>query len=767
MNPNLMKAKLHFVLSLTMFLSVFSVVAQQSYWKKTESNDLKEIGDLSKLDKNSYQTYKLDIDQLKAVLSNAPLRNTLTTRSNIIIDLPNIDGVLEPFRIVKAPVLSEELSVLHPNINTYLGFSVNNPGTRTRFSVTPHGLQSMTSHPDKPTNFTVPLRKADNSTYIVYSRDARIDGLKDFECLTIDEDLPIEAMESYSRDANDKVLRTFRIAISTTGEYTNFWDDGISGNGDAQEDALAQVVSTLNRSNEVYEVDMAITFVLVTGTEIIFDNPLTDPYTSTGALNGQLQGELTSTVGEANYDVGHLFAYGDNNGNAGCIGCVCVNGSKGRGWSRHLFLDNDGGPYMSDFFDIDYVPHEIGHQMGSLHTHGQADNNPFNFEPGSGTTIMGYAGITGLNDVQDHTDPYFHYSSIDQILTNLVFRNCWTSTPIANNPPDADAGSNYTIPGGTAFVLKGSATDLDPLDVLFYNWEQIDDGLTDAFNFGPNLEFGPVWRSRPPNISPDRYMPIIERVIAGELTELFPTETLDNSSWETVSNVSRSLNFAMTVRDRSEADGVGQFPQSSYDTMSVTVDGTSGPFEVTSPTTNESWDPGTSQRITWNVAGTDTGAVNTPTVNILLSTDGGFTYPFVLATDVPNDGSNDITVPVIGTPTTTARIKVEGNNNIFYAINPIDFSVTDVLSLDDNSLNTFAIFPNPNRGVFTIKLNSFLNDDITVDVHDLKGRKIFNNSYSNTTEFNEVVRLSNVQSGMYLVTVSDGINKATKKIIIE
>ena len=174
---------------------------------------------------------------------------------------------------------------------------------------------------------------------------------------------------------------------------------------------------------------------------------------------------------------------------------------------------------MSDFFDIDYVPHEIGHQMGANHTFAfNTEGTGVNSEPGSGTTIMGYAGITGANDVQDHSDAYFHYHSINQILTNVASapNNCATTTVITNNPPVANAGLDYTIPNGTAFVLKGAATDADSGDVLTYTWEQIDSGSTTSTSFGP-AHTGPVWRSRPPSTNPDRYMPIIERVIAGEL----------------------------------------------------------------------------------------------------------------------------------------------------------------------------------------------------------------------------------------------------------
>jgi gliding motility-associated-like protein len=700
-----MKTKLHFVLSLSMFLSVFSVVAQQSYWQKIDRPVLSSDNQ-SNLNQKFYQTYQLDIDAFKAELANAPLRSATTTQSSSRVYLPNIQGELEQFMVVEAPILSEELSELYPEIKTYLGFSTEKAGTRARFSVTPQGLQTMITYPDAPINFTVPLSRTDNTSYIVYSREVRTAGLKEFDCLTEDEFFPIDASGLAGRDANDQTLRTFRIAISTTAEYTNFWDDGDAGNGGAQEDALAQVVSTLNRSNEVFEVDMAVTFTLVTGTEIIFPDAATDPYA--GGFNGELQNTLTSIVGEANYDIGHLFHFGGNNGNAGCIGCVCVDNQKGSGFSSHSFLDNDGGPYMSDFFDIDYVPHEIGHQMGGNHTFSQGNEGQgVNAEPGSGTTIMGYAGITGPNDVQNHSDPYFHYYTILQVLNNLQNRTCWVGTNITNSPPVADAGSDYTIPTGTAFVLRGAATDADGGDVLTYTWEQIDDGTTTSGNFGPDKTGGAVWRSRPPSTNTDRYMPIVERVISGQLTEVFPGVTPDNSSWETVSNVGRDLNFALTVRDRSEANGVGQTPQSDFDTMLVTVDGAAGPFVVTSQTTNETWDAGSNQTVTWDVAGTDGGNVNTPTVNILLSTDGGFTYPFVMASDVPNNGSYDVTVPITGGDTSTARVKVEGNNNIFYAINPINFSIQEsefVLNVADTSIDVCS----PDDVVYTFTYNTFL-----------------------------------------------------------
>lgn len=220
--------------------------------------------------------------------------------------------------------------------------------------------------------------------------------------------------------------------------------------------------------------------------------------------------------------------------------------------------------------------------------------------------------------------------------------------------------------------MRGSATDPDG-DVLTYTWEQIDNGVTTTGNFGPTKATGALFRSRPPSTDSNRYMPQLSRVIAGQLTETNPLESVDNSTWETITTVGRTFNFALTVRDRSEANGTGQFPQSSFDTMTVTVDGSSGPFMVTSQSTNETWDVGSTQEITWDVAGTNGGAVNTPTVNILLSVDGGQTFPFTLASNVANDGAHNISVPNVGADTNQARVIVEGNNNLFLPLTIVIF----------------------------------------------------------------------------------------------
>ncbi|WP_282069204.1 reprolysin-like metallopeptidase [Olleya namhaensis] len=708
-----MKTKIHYVFLLTFLLFANIVLAQDGVWSKTTFNENATGISLKNLDKDNSEIFQFNIQNFRQQLLGAPLRRTSHGKSNTIVSFPSINGQKQEFRVVETQIFSSNDNISqHPNIKTYLGSRTDNSGTRVRFSVTPLGLKGMISEPGKETVYIQPITKVSNGQYIIYNRTAQLNSSETFECLTEDVDISKRIISSeVSRDANDQLLRTFRMAMSVTQEYTSFWDDGNAANGDARSDALAQMISTLDRTNEVFEVDMAITFVLVDtaddpALDLIYSTAVPDPYG--GSLNSDLQSNLTATVGETDYDIGHLLTFAANNGNAGCIGCVCQSG-KGSGFSAHQFTDNDGGPFMADFFDIDYVPHEIGHQMGANHTwSNSSEGTGVNAEPGSGTTIMGYAGITGGNDVQDHSDPYFHYYSITQILDNVTTapNNCAVTTAITNNPPVADAGADYTIPKGTAFILKGAATDADAADTLTYTWEQTDDGVTSFTNFAPTKTTGAVWRSRPPSTSPNRYMPILSRVLDGQLTESNPVETVDNTSWETVSTVGRNLNFALTVRDRSEGGGVGQMPQTDFDEMLVTVDGASGPFAVTSQTTNVTWDAGSTQIVNWDVSGTDGGAVNTPTVNILLSTDGGLTFPLTIASNVPNDGSHDVVVP-IGAVTSMARVIVEGNNNIFYAVNSTNFTIQEsefVVSVTNPEMDVCE----PANAVYNFTYNTFL-----------------------------------------------------------
>jgi hypothetical protein len=291
---------------------------------------------------------------------------------------------------------------------------------------------------------------------------------------------------------------------------------------------------------------------------------------------------------------------------------------------------------MGDTFDIDYVAHEMGHQYGGNHTFStNVEGSGVNVEPGSGSTIMGYAGITA-QDVQPNSDDYFVYANIKQIQDNMINKTCPTRIALTNITPVVNAGLDYTIPKSTPFILTGVATDGNG-DSLTYCWEQNDTATTQtgaASAASATKTGGPNWRSYSPVATPVRYCPPLTRVVANQSTTQGTEITV-----EALSSVARTLNFVFTARDNFAGAG-----QTNSDGMTVTVNGTAGPFLVASPNTAVSWTVGTNQNVTWNVAGTTTNGVNAQYVDIYLSTDGGFTYPILLASKVPNDGSETITV---------------------------------------------------------------------------------------------------------------------------
>jgi len=675
-----MKQKLCF--GLLAFLFLFSSVgfAQNNDWKKLQTvTDAESLSKLNLIDQK-VDFFELNFDNFRQQISDAPLRGE-TFGSNTLVQVPGIEGKLETFKLYEAPVFAPELSAKFPEIKSYIGYSQENYGTQLRMSVSPKGLQTMISYIDKPTVFMQPAGN-DAINYVVYTRDARISSGSDFHCTTVDEvqeKMRGDDLRIQPKDADDQTLRKFRIAISVTGEYTQYHGGTVAG-------AMAAINASMTRVNAIFEVDMAVTFeVIANNDNLVFINANTDPYSPAaigtgGAWNTELQNYLTGAIGNAAYDIGHLFGATGGGGNAGCIGCVCVDDNpasstdteKGSAYTSPA----DGIP-EGDTFDVDYVAHEIGHQMGANHTWAfSTEGTGVNAEPGSGSTVMAYAGITGANNVQQNSDPYFHYHSIKQVLDNLVARTCWQAnnpTALSNNPPNADAGSDYVIPQGTAYVLRGSATDPDGGDALTYCWEQTDSGQVTNTTFGPTVTNGSMNRSQVPTSSPNRYIPKLSRVVSGNLTQTNPTI---NTAWETVATVNRTMNWALTVRDR-EPTATGLGGQTSYDLMSIQVTTAAGPFTVTSQTSSAlSWEMGTPQTVTWDVANTNTAPVSTMNVNILLSIDGGATFPYTLASNVLNDGSHQITVPVTA-PTSQARIIVEGAGNIFFAMNSANFNLVE------------------------------------------------------------------------------------------
>lgn len=884
------------VIAIFIALFSFSVDAQNSneLWTEFDAVKAQRTEQYSrKINLVKEKFYQLNLENLKNTLSNVGDRNET---NNIVLTFPNSEGELNSYEVFEASIMTPELQAEYPNMRTYAGQGIDNPSETIRFSITPKGLHAMFLGTDNGTQFIDPF-SVEGDVYTVYSKGDLAPRDFEFECGVIDDPLLDLSLDknSMARNADDGVLRDYRIAIAATVEYTAYHGGTVAG-------AMAAMVVTMNRVNGIYERDLSVTMTMVPNSSIIFTaEPDGLDNNNAGILINQSQSVIDSNIGSANYDIGHTFSTGGG-GLAG-LGVTCAFGSKARGITGSPAPEGD--PY-----DIDFVAHELGHQFGSPHTFNGNQGNCAGgnrsaadaYEPGSGSTIMAYAGICGSDNIQNNSDAYFHQRSLVRMWNHITSTGACpvNRTNTGNTEPTADAGSNFTIPQGTPYKLDGSASsDPDGNGSLTYTWEQYDVGLVSGVPTETTTT-GPLVRSFEGTTNPTRYVPRLQDLkIAGGST-----------TWEKLVTVNRAINYRLTVRDNDASGG-----QTDFDAMSATVTTAAGPFLVTSQNTNgQSWDVGTTQTITWDVAGTTGNGVNEANVNILFSTDG-INYDTVLVSNVPNDGSQDITVPDVSSA--TCRIMVEAVNGIFFNINTEDIAInasiscipystgaisvaipdgpgpnqqgtpvfvpltipdneiisgnikvnvdvthtyigdlvmqlqspggsfaniwvrdcnsaqfgnidvtfedgqpaiscgtpttgtfapstalstfdgedingtwnlvfldfyngdigtvnswsleicTTNLSVEENELENLSIYPNPNNGEFNIGFNPKSGEDITIEVYDVRGRSIYMNTFNSVSRFEEVIRLNNAQSGVYLLSISDGPQKVTKKIVID
>ena len=643
-----------------------------TFWRPNQNTNKTVLE--KKLELPEKQLLDLDVNAASDYLRTAPNRFD-NQKSSVILSLPNADGTMEKFRIYENSNMESELAARYPEIKSYIGIGIENPTASAYISTSPLGFKSMVLNPGKPAVFVEPFSQ-DLQTYTIYTKADKKTAFTKFECSVLDRVTPSLNQTNLRPNADDGSLRTFRLAMSVTGEYTAYF-------GGTKALALAAINNTMTRVNGVFEKDFNARMILISNTDsVIYTSAASDPYSAASSMsnwNQQLQTTLTNTIGNANYDIGHLFGATGGGGNAGCIGCVCVNPTssvplgKGSGYTSPA-----NGVPSGDAFDIDYVAHEMGHQFGANHTFSHSNEGTgANMEPGSGSTIMGYAGITS-QDVQMNSDPYFHAISIQQVTNNIKSKTCPTITATGNSIPTANAGLDFTIPKSTPFMLTGTGTDANG-DALTYIWEQFDNASSSQTGASSAASAtktsGPTFRSYSPTTSPTRYFPNMTRVLAGATTTSGSEIVV-----EALPSVARTMNFRFTVRDN-RAGGSAN----NSDDMVVTVNGTAGPFTVTAPNTAVSYVGGSTQTITWNVAGTTSNGVNCANVDILISTNGGSTWSTLLAA-TPNDGSQAVTIP--NTPGTQNRIMIKGTNHIFFDVSNTNFTITTGSPADTTAPST-------------------------------------------------------------------------------
>lgn len=717
-----------------------AVSAQQNDsnpWTFVEEKAIAKKDDVRVIQPLKYQTFQANLTKLEAILEQAPQRfTTEANQKQIVIDIPLPNQTFESFVILNAPVMHPSLAARYPEIQTYAGYGLNDPSTQIRLDLTPHGFHAMIRSPRYNSVFIEPYSRFQRENYMVYYKKDN-PRTAPFTC-SFDEHNNVENIkqddnvESDFRMAGDCSIRTYRLALACTGEYATF-------HGGTKPLALAAMNTSMNRVNGIYETDASITMVIIPNNDdIIFLNSGTDPYTngSGGAMLGENQTTCDNVIGFANYDIGHVFSTGG--GGVAYLQSPCGNLKAGG-------VTGQGAP-TGDTFDVDYVAHEIGHQFGGNHTQNNTcQQSNASYEPGSASTIMGYAGICSPN-VQNNSDAYFHGFNIQEIasFSNGSGNSCAVVTATANTAPVANAGNDYTIPGQTPFVLTGSATDAENLSAVTYCWEQFDNEDPDGTSVPlPTSTSGPAFRSFFATSSPSRYIPRLSDVIAN-----------NSPTWEVLATVDRDYTFNLAVRDNNPGNGC-----TGEDEMTVTVDGDAGPFLVTVPNTFLTWFASTTHTVTWDVAGTDVAPVNTANVDILLSTDGGNTYPFTLATAVANDGSHDVVMPNV--TTTTARIMVRANGNIYYDISNTDFEII-------NGSPDFEMVANPTTlticqgddANFVVTLNNIAGFSGDVDLTATGLPSGSNSSFSPVTISNAdasnftITNTASAPAGIYMINIS-------------
>ncbi|MDR3457664.1 MAG: M12 family metallo-peptidase [Verrucomicrobiae bacterium] len=596
------------------------------------------------------------------------------------IDLPMPDGTTARFSVVEAPVMDPELAAKFPEIKTYAGVGLDDPQATVRLDYSPAGFHAQVLSPHGAV-YVDPAWRNDAVNHVSYYKRDYKKAQDDWQCLargdTAGRGTAVTGANSGGPIVANAVLsgatlKTYRLAVACTAEYTAYF-------GGTVPNAMAAIVSAVNRVDGVYETELAVHLVLVGNDNLlVYTNAATEPYSNNdgNTMLGQNQTVIDSIIGSANYDIGHVFSTGG--GGIAALGFVCVAGTKAQG------VTGSSAP-TGDAFWIDYVAHEMGHQFGANHTFNSTNNDcgggnrnaSTAYEPGSGLTIMAYAGICSPDDLQLHSDPFFHGVSLDEIQAYITTGNgssCPVPTATGNTAPTISAGANYSIPCSTPFVLTASGSDLNG-DTLTYSWEEFDLGSASSLT-GIDLGSGPLFRPFLPTNSPSRYFPKMSSILA-------------NTNWnqEVLPTTSRTMTFRVTARDNHAGGGGVSDAQ-----MTVTSVAGTGPFIVTAPVTNASWSG--ARTVTWNVAGTTNAPISAATVNILLSANSGLTFPFLLATNVPNTGAAAVVLPSLNT--THARILVQANGKNFFNISRGDFNVSSpvpFLQLTGTALTNESCLP--------------------------------------------------------------------------
>jgi hypothetical protein len=702
-------------------------ISPDQIWQDVVESSIKAQG-AREIIPAQYRTVRLDMSALKTALAKAPLELTeAANKSSLVIGMPMPTGVFARFKVEESPMMEPGLAAKFPDVKTYQGYGLDDRTATMRFDITMRGFHAIILSVEGDV-FIDPYTNNDTEYYISYYKRNLARGGEPFRCFTEDTGA-IKSQLSRSLGPNFAGYGTryvFRLAVAATGEYVTAIRLPTDNENQARTRSLMAIMTTVNRVNSIYRRDISIFLVLIANNfDIIYADPNLDPYTAppgTSQANQENQENLDEEIGEDNYDIGHVV--GTGMGGLASRASACQD-NKAMG-STGLAMP------FGDPFDIDYVAHEMGHQFGATHTFNDGVNGSCGggnraaetaMEPGSGSTIMGYAGICGGpggtagGNLQRNTDAYFHTISIEEIFVFLTLGEpfgpyCSDQQLTGNTIPEFPPLASHTIPARTPFELNaGELIDTNG-GVITYCWEEYDLGAPSPPEGDGDGQQRPIFRSFNPSLNPGRMFPSPFFILNNSNTPpaTYPcTDAAGNPfnciTGESLPTMTQTMTFRVTARD--QQDGI------SWEQLQVSVVSTAGPFTVNTPSPAV-WTKGARRTVTWNVANTNVAPINCANVKISLSVDGGITFPYVLVGSTPNDGSEVITVPDV--EAIGARIKVEAVGNIFFDVSDgsVNIKPIEVTTEADNgsnlapvqeSLREAIIAANSVSGVQTIPFN--------------------------------------------------------------
>ena len=640
-----------------------SVIADESLWQDVAPAVKNTQSLVAGISQNN-PTKESHLNARTLILDETSMLNTLQQPRLISLPLPN--GKMIEVSIESDNILPAALAAKYPAIQSYRVLP-NQQLISGRLDMTSKGFHGMLQLRNGETVFIDPTVESD--TYVAYNKHEQHQD-KSYSCgadhehshsttpmmsgVTAHNSLNNDSLAGIKAKLNtSSPLITYRIAIAATGEY-------VKKSGGTVASALAAISTTLARVNQVYERDLGIHLTLVENNDLlIYTDEQSDPYDAQDPIGliKQNQENTDRVIGSRNYDIGHLFTT-NSGGGVAAIASVCNDSRKALGVSG---ITNP----FNDSFNIDYVAHEIGHQLGATHTFNSTEGSCSgtrtkfsSFEPGSGSSVMAYAGSCGVDNLQSNSDAMFHIGSIEQIRSYTqqgLGATCGVRNTKPNQAPIADAGADYTIPARTPFELIGDAQDSDD-DKLVYGWQQVDAG-SDS-NEGEDKGDNALFRAYVLNDNASRIFPSLDSLLLNKAIkgETLPTQT-------------RELNFKFVVQDG--------FNSARSDAMKIDVKRTGSRFALEKP--RAYYALGKSHAVKWNVANTNKAPVSCDSVDISLSVDGGYSFPHSLLKHVPNSGVASVFLATTLPEVYQARFKVKCSDNIFFTLS----NKNTRLTLDD------------------------------------------------------------------------------------